>query len=319
MAGLWEYWKPKDDPDDEYPDGLVTATVLTTSAVGPAARRCTTGCRWCCRRRPGTPGSTRTSTRRTRRCPRCSRRRRRSWWRAWTSGRSWPLVNSVRNNGPELLAAGPRTTPRRCSSTCSPGRTRREPDGCLPARPGRGPDPARAGPDHRAPRRRPRGRAAARPRCGRRHRCARSARRHPGRARRRGDGGARRAALPGRRPPRARARRASWTRPGWRSSSTSGGGSPLLFGGRSSGARVACRTATAGGAAGVLCLAFPVHPPGRPEKDRLAELAAPACRCWSCRGSATRSAARSRPRAGRWCCCAATTPSSRTCPACARR
>lgn len=50
---------------------------------------------------------------------------------------------------------------------------------------------------------------------------------------------------------------------------------PLLFGGRSSGARVACRTAGAGGAAGVLCLAFPVHPPGKPEKDRLAELAAP--------------------------------------------
>ncbi|WP_232665094.1 alpha/beta hydrolase family protein [Pseudonocardia sp. TRM90224] len=50
---------------------------------------------------------------------------------------------------------------------------------------------------------------------------------------------------------------------------------PLLFGGRSSGARVACRTATAGGAAGVLCLAFPVHPPGRPEKDRLGELAQP--------------------------------------------
>jgi len=52
-------------------------------------------------------------------------------------------------------------------------------------------------------------------------------------------------------------------------------GVPLLFGGRSSGARVACRTATAGGASGVICLAFPVHPPGRPEKDRLAELAAP--------------------------------------------
>lgn len=50
---------------------------------------------------------------------------------------------------------------------------------------------------------------------------------------------------------------------------------PLLFGGRSSGARVACRTAGQGGAAGVLCLAFPVHPPGRPEKDRLHELAAP--------------------------------------------
>ncbi len=52
-------------------------------------------------------------------------------------------------------------------------------------------------------------------------------------------------------------------------------GGPLLFGGRSSGARVACRTATAGGARGVLCLAFPVRPPRRPERDRLAELAAP--------------------------------------------
>jgi len=55
----------------------------------------------------------------------------------------------------------------------------------------------------------------------------------------------------------------------------SGTDRPLVFGGRSSGARVACRTATAGGAAGVLCLAFPVHPPGKPEKDRLAELAMP--------------------------------------------
>ncbi|MFD1520413.1 alpha/beta family hydrolase [Pseudonocardia yunnanensis] len=50
---------------------------------------------------------------------------------------------------------------------------------------------------------------------------------------------------------------------------------PLLFGGRSSGARVACRTAAEGAAAGVMCLAFPVHPPGKPEKDRLHELAAP--------------------------------------------
>src|SRR5690606_15335182 len=50
---------------------------------------------------------------------------------------------------------------------------------------------------------------------------------------------------------------------------------PLVVGGRSSGARVACRTAAAAGAAGVLCLAFPVHPPGRPEKDRLPELAQP--------------------------------------------
>jgi hypothetical protein len=47
---------------------------------------------------------------------------------------------------------------------------------------------------------------------------------------------------------------------------------PLITGGRSSGARVACRTAAPTGAAGILCLAFPVHPPGRPEKTRLAEL-----------------------------------------------
>jgi predicted alpha/beta-hydrolase family hydrolase len=52
-------------------------------------------------------------------------------------------------------------------------------------------------------------------------------------------------------------------------------GLPLLVGGRSSGARVACRTASATGALAVVCLAFPVHPPGRPEKDRLPELAAP--------------------------------------------
>jgi predicted alpha/beta-hydrolase family hydrolase len=47
---------------------------------------------------------------------------------------------------------------------------------------------------------------------------------------------------------------------------------PLLFGGRSSGARVACRTSAEGEAVGVVCLAFPVHPPGRPEKSRLPEL-----------------------------------------------
>lgn len=51
-------------------------------------------------------------------------------------------------------------------------------------------------------------------------------------------------------------------------------GLPTVFGGRSSGARVACRTAEEGAAAAVLCLAFPVHPPGKPEKDRLGELAA---------------------------------------------
>ncbi len=49
-------------------------------------------------------------------------------------------------------------------------------------------------------------------------------------------------------------------------------GLPLIVGGRSAGARVACRTAAETGAKAVLCLAFPVHPPGRPEKTRLAEL-----------------------------------------------
>ncbi len=47
---------------------------------------------------------------------------------------------------------------------------------------------------------------------------------------------------------------------------------PLIVGGRSSGARVACRTVDATGAAGVLALAFPLHPPGRPERTRAGEL-----------------------------------------------
>ena len=49
-------------------------------------------------------------------------------------------------------------------------------------------------------------------------------------------------------------------------------GLPLLVGGRSAGARVACRTAVATGAVGVLALAFPLHPPGKPERSRAAEL-----------------------------------------------
>ena len=49
-------------------------------------------------------------------------------------------------------------------------------------------------------------------------------------------------------------------------------GLPPICGGRSSGARVACRTAAVTGAIGVLCLAFPLHPPGRPEKTRQPEL-----------------------------------------------
>lgn len=52
-------------------------------------------------------------------------------------------------------------------------------------------------------------------------------------------------------------------------------GLPLVVGGRSSGARVACRTAAQLQAVGVLCLAFPLQPPGRSEQpSRLPELAA---------------------------------------------
>jgi hypothetical protein len=51
-------------------------------------------------------------------------------------------------------------------------------------------------------------------------------------------------------------------------------GLPLVTGGRSSGARVACRTASATGAVGVVCLAFPLEPPsrGEPRPSRLPEL-----------------------------------------------
>jgi predicted alpha/beta-hydrolase family hydrolase len=54
------------------------------------------------------------------------------------------------------------------------------------------------------------------------------------------------------------------------------GGLPVVVGGRSAGARVACRTAASVGAAAVVCLAFPLHPPGRPEKSRLSEMLTPA-------------------------------------------
>lgn len=54
-------------------------------------------------------------------------------------------------------------------------------------------------------------------------------------------------------------------RPGWL-------GTPLVVGGRSAGARVACRTGRSTGATAVLALAFPLHPPGRPEASRAAEL-----------------------------------------------
>ncbi|GHE04696.1 alpha/beta hydrolase family protein [Streptomyces alanosinicus] len=47
---------------------------------------------------------------------------------------------------------------------------------------------------------------------------------------------------------------------------------PVISGGRSAGARVACRTAAELGAHAVLALSFPLHPPGKPEKSRAEEL-----------------------------------------------
>lgn len=56
---------------------------------------------------------------------------------------------------------------------------------------------------------------------------------------------------------------------------------PWVLGGRSAGARVACRTSVAEdgtpvpGVAAVVCLSFPLHPPGRPDRSRAEELALP--------------------------------------------
>jgi hypothetical protein len=60
---------------------------------------------------------------------------------------------------------------------------------------------------------------------------------------------------------------------GWRGiwPALAGPGLPVVSGGRSAGARVACRTATELGAHAVLALSFPLHPPGKPEKSRAAE------------------------------------------------
>jgi predicted alpha/beta-hydrolase family hydrolase len=50
---------------------------------------------------------------------------------------------------------------------------------------------------------------------------------------------------------------------------------PIVVGGRSAGARVACRTAAQTNPMAIVCLAFPLHPPGRPEKSRATELLTP--------------------------------------------
>ncbi|CAM5671049.1 MULTISPECIES: alpha/beta hydrolase family protein [Streptomyces] len=61
---------------------------------------------------------------------------------------------------------------------------------------------------------------------------------------------------------------------GWRGvwPALTGPGLPVIAGGRSAGARVACRTAAELGAHAVLALSFPLHPPGKPEKSRADEL-----------------------------------------------
>src|SRR5215472_9171183 len=82
-------------------------------------------------------------------------------------------------------------------------------------------------------------------------------------------------------------------------------GVPLVQGGRSNGARVACRTAQAAGARAVLALAFPLHPPGRPDRSRAGELheagagaAGPARGGGAAAGGAGRGAAASEAGAG---------------------
>jgi predicted alpha/beta-hydrolase family hydrolase len=71
-------------------------------------------------------------------------------------------------------------------------------------------------------------------------------------------------------PPRAPVLDAAWTAVVEQLRATRPG--PLVTGGRSSGARVACRTAAALGVAAVVCLAFPLRPPRRPDVTRADEL-----------------------------------------------
>ncbi len=78
-------------------------------------------------------------------------------------------------------------------------------------------------------------------------------------------------------PPRAPVLDAAWLTVVSRLREEPGGGIPLIAGGRSMGARVACRTAEATNAVAVVCLAFPLLPPARGAKEpesRLPELEA---------------------------------------------
>jgi len=73
-------------------------------------------------------------------------------------------------------------------------------------------------------------------------------------------------------PPTAPVLDAAWNAAVTHVRRTVGARLPLVLGGRSAGARVACRTAAELKAVGVLALAFPLHPPGRPESSRAGEL-----------------------------------------------
>ncbi len=93
---------PRTTRTNEYPDGLVTATVLTTEAVGPLAQvhdrmplvlPPEAWDAWLDPDRHADDDAVALAR----------RRRRRSWSRSWSCARSSPLVNSVRNNGPQLL------------------------------------------------------------------------------------------------------------------------------------------------------------------------------------------------------------------------
>jgi predicted alpha/beta-hydrolase family hydrolase len=78
-------------------------------------------------------------------------------------------------------------------------------------------------------------------------------------------------------PPRAPQLDAAWVAVVERLRAGELAGLGLIVGGRSMGARIACRTAEAIGAAAVLCLAFPLEPPRRaakPLQSRLPELEA---------------------------------------------
>ena len=73
-------------------------------------------------------------------------------------------------------------------------------------------------------------------------------------------------------------------------------GLPILTGGRSSGARVACRTAAETHSVAVVCLAFPLHPPGRPRRAGLRSSTASPSRRSSSRARATLSGCRRQAR-----------------------